>query len=799
MDLGSVHDLAQLPTLDAKTLLDHIKARYHNHMIYTYIGDILIALNPFVHLNIYGPDIGARYNNLRFKSDMPPHLYAVSDSAYQNLCRTGNNQCCVISGESGAGKTESTKIVVQHITQLCKHESSALHAKIVQVNPLLEAFGNAKTAINDNSSRFGKYIEIKFNTEGGLLGGKISEYLLEKSRVVGRGKGERNFHIFYYMFAGLSPEQLKHNLLDKPEYHRNVGTTSGYHEERWVSTSGKTKHGSHKHILFVLSCFQDIQGILAILAAILHITDLEFEYDQDSDGVYIKDESIMELAADMLGLPAEELAESLISNVTDVRGEKMISLKNIASANDGRDALAKALYARLFGWIVRQINSLLKGLEMPGNCIGILDLAGFENFEVNGFEQLCINAANEQLQFYFNQNVFAWELEEYKREGIKAKDVKFTDNRSLLDLFLKTPLGFFSLLDEESRFPQASDRTLLEKLNKNLNSSKEFSCSSKSSQNQSFTINHYAGQVVYHTPGFLEKNRDHLSQNLFEVMQNSESQFVADLFSSPISGTGALENKLVLSFDVIAFKILPLSVLRDQREVGSNSKLSTLTYYTVILFPIQNSLTELMAKLLDAEPHFIRCIKPNNMKCADLFQPELVSKQLQYTGVLETIKIRRQGFATRIPFEAFMERYKLISYGLTESVLPTAKNCTNSLKRLPSKDWEVGKNKVFLKYWHAEMLNDLIREQMVRIVHCQRFARGFIDRKRVRWLRKMSQQQTHDLKVFSNQLTTQGDLTFQCVSDQQAHDVQRLQEKVGSACPEVSLIQILTSRFAKMN
>ncbi|CAL8343516.1 unnamed protein product [Boreogadus saida] len=537
-------DLVNLEYLDEETIISHLQRRYNELQIYTYVGDILIAINPFQALSIYSPQFSKLYHGVK-RGDNPPHIFAAADAAYQGMVTFCKDQCIIISGESGAGKTESAHLIVQHLTFLGKANNRTLREKILQVNPLVEAFGNACTAINDNSSRFGKYLEMKFTPTGAVMGAKISEYLLEKSRVIKQAAGEKNFHIFYYFYAGLyHQDKLKnYRLPDKtPPRYINSQHCKVMHD---IVTSKLYKDQFDE----IQDCFriigfteEEVTSVYRILSAILITGNIEFAAitsQHQTDKSEVPNSEALENAASLLSIGHEELQEALTSHCVVTRGETIIRTNTVDKATDVRDAMSKALYGRLFSWIVNRINALLQPdmnicAAESGMNVGILDIFGFENFKRNSFEQLCINIANEQIQFYFNQHIFALEQMEYQSEGVDASLVEYEDNRPILDMFLQKPMGLLSLLDEESRFPQATDQTLVDKFEDNLRY--KYFWRPKRVE-LCFGIQHYAGKVLYSVAGFLEKNRDTLPADIVLVLRTSENKLLQQLFSSPLTKT----------------------------------------------------------------------------------------------------------------------------------------------------------------------------------------------------------------------------------------------------------------------
>nr|KAG5713513.1 hypothetical protein BaRGS_025061 [Batillaria attramentaria] len=541
----TVDDLATLEVLDEDVIVTQLSNRYADEIIYTYIGDILLAVNPFTPLTIYTEDYARRYMHAA-KADNPPHVFAVADQSYQSMMHNQHNQCIVISGESGAGKTESANFLVQQLTQLGKAENRKLEERILQVNPLMEAFGNAKTVINDNSSRFGKYLEMFFTPSSGtVVGAKITEYLLEKSRVIYQAAGEQNFHIFYYVHDGL----VTHEHDD--EYHLKQNTVYRYISE-YTSQPADMATLSVNRVKFraIEHCFdiigfqpEEVRSVYQVLVAILHTGNVDFVETENShggDSCTVANNDILEIVARLLGLDITDLLECLTSTGMVAKGEVIVRANSVQEAVNARDAMSKALYGRLFSWIVNHISALLKPSHAGGKgddmlVTGLLDIFGFENFKSNSFEQLCINIANEQIQYYFNQHIFAWELAEYEKEEVDATQVTYVDNRPILDMFLSKPVGLLSLLDEESHFPKATDQTLVDKFNQNI---KTAVYSRPKGNNLHFCIDHYAGRVEYDATGFLEKNRDRLPVEIMNILRTSENKVVRTLFQTPLTKTG---------------------------------------------------------------------------------------------------------------------------------------------------------------------------------------------------------------------------------------------------------------------
>ncbi|XP_034985264.2 myosin-IIIa [Zootoca vivipara] len=755
-----VDDLATLEVLDENTVTEQLQKSYAKNQIYTYVGDILIAVNPFRNLDLYATQHSKLYIGAK-RTANPPHIFAVADIAYQSMVTFSSDQCIVISGESGAGKTQSAHLLVQQLTVLGRANNRTLQEKILQVNNLLEAFGNAGTIINDNSSRFGKYLEMKFTSSGTVVSALISEYLLEKSRVIHQAVGEKNFHIFYYIYAGLAEKKkLAHYKLPEnkpPRYLQNehLRTVQDFMNNSFYKSQFELIEQCFKVIGFTM---EELGSVYSILAAILNVGNIEFssvvtEYMIDKS--IISNPMPLENSASLLCIQADELQEALTSHCVVARGETIIRPNTMEKAFDVRDATAKALYGRLFSWIVNRINALLKpGTFLSGNDeglnIGILDIFGFENFKKNSFEQLCINIANEQIQFYFNQHVFAWEQNEYLYEGVDARVIEYEDNRPLLDMFLQKPMGLLSLLDEESRFPRATDRTLVEKFEDNLKS-KYFWRPKRI--DLTFGIYHYAGKVLYNASGFLNKNRDTLPADIVLLLRSSENYLTRQLVIHPLTKTGNLahtKTKSAINYQTwtpqksvsqtkLDFFVLCNSYsLRESEPEDSthhprettNMKTQTVASY------FRYSLMDLLSKMVVGQPHFVRCIKPNNDRQANKYDREKVLVQLRYTGILETARIRRQGYSHRILFANFIERYYLLCYKSSDKPPVSPETCAAILEKAQLDNWILGKTKVFLKYYHVEQLNLMRKETINRIVLIQAYVRGWLGSRRYKKIKE---------------------------------------------------------------
>uniref|UniRef100_A0A3P8ZN71 Uncharacterized protein n=1 Tax=Esox lucius TaxID=8010 RepID=A0A3P8ZN71_ESOLU len=683
--VNGVDDMIRLGDLNEAGLLRNLLVRHKEGIIYTYTGSILVAVNPYQLLPLYTTEQVHLYTDRRL-GELPPHVFAIADSCFFNMRRNKKDQCCVISGESGAGKTESTKLMLQFLAAV-SGQHSWIEQQILEANPILEAFGNAKTIRNDNSSRFGKYIDIYFTNGGAIEGAKIQEYLLEKSRVCRQATEERNYHIFYCMLMGMPAEQKK--IL-------SLGTASEYNYlimGKCTSCEGRDDIKEYAHFRSAMKILMfsenDCWEINKLLAAILHLGNIEFEGQRTWLFSTVSDHGLV--------VDPKALEQSLTKRSFVASRESVTKPLTASQAMDGRDAFVKAIYGRLFVWVMEKINkAIFKPPPEDSNyirqSIGLLDIFGFENFKQNSFEQLCINFANEQLQQFFVKHVFKLEQEEYARENIIWKNIEFNDNQRTLDVLANRPLNILALIDEESHFPKGTDTTMINKMNQ-VHGKGEVYIPPKNNHDTQFGIQHFAGVVHYDSKGFLEKNRDALSSDIIQLVEVSS-------------------NKLL-----------------KQQAADTKKRVPTLSGQ------FRQSLDALMKTLTVCQPYFIRCIKPNDFKKPMLFDRDLCMRQLRYSGMMETIRIRKSGYPIRYTFDEFLERYRVL---LRTTVcdpkvvrnLPLLLICT-------ADDWKSGKTKIFLKDFHDTMLElERMKELNNKALLIQRVLRGYKHRKQ--FLRKRS-------------------------------------------------------------
>ncbi|XP_064073014.1 unconventional myosin-IXAa-like isoform X5 [Vanessa tameamea] len=830
-------DLCQLPELNEQTLLDNLRARFAAGYIYTYVGSILIALNPFKFYPIYNPKYVKLYQNKRIGSSLPPHIFAVADAAYHCMLRERTNQCIVISGESGSGKTESTNFLLHHLTALSQKGShgSGVEQTILSAGPVLEAFGNAKTAHNNNSSRFGKFIQVNYKENGMVHGAVVQKYLLEKSRICSQGRNERNYHVFYYLLAGASEqekEQLHLLSVDKYNYLSKTGCSvvPGVDEQYEFSRL--------KQSMDMVGFTLDKQRrLFAVLSAVLLLGNVEFQPQRKSyhhdEAVGVRNPEVVSLISSLLRVKQETLLAALTSKRARASGETLVINYRLPEAIATRDAMAKCLYGALFDWIVMQVNHALLSKkdtlrEHQGHSIGVLDIFGFEDFgPSNSFEQLCINYANEHLQYYFNQHVFKYEQEEYRREGIRWTDIGFSDNTGCLQLIEGKPGGLLCLLDDQCNFPWATNETLLQKFN-SVHEDNPF-YEKPQRREPAFVVRHYAGRVKYQVTAMREKNLDLMRQDIVSVLKNSSLAFVRELVG--VDPVAVFRWAIVRAFFRGYFAFLEAgrrhrvnrvegasrvqrasihapndSIIRagraradsKQRVAGKPYRLAetrtrrlerderfddadvlqraslivmknksfrprerakkglknlqsvkTLAGRTAapagkrkqpltVAAQFQHSLAALMETLNQANPFFIRCIKSNSDKVPNVFDEETVQRQLRYTGMLETVRIRQAGYNVRLTYEEFIQLYRIL---LPKGLLSSQTDVRHFLAtlNLDRDNYQLGATKIFMRESEQTKLEYRLHQQiMASIITIQRWFRAVLERRRFLALRRAS-------------------------------------------------------------
>ncbi|XP_074106186.1 unconventional myosin ID [Cotesia typhae] len=633
-----IGDFVLLDEITVSKVVDNLRVRFNGGKYYTYIGEVCVSVNPYRSTNIYGPEQINKYKN-RELFENAPHIFAIADAVHREMKQQGRDTCIVISGESGSGKTEASKIIMKYIAAITnlsgQHEIERVKNILIQSNSILEAFGNATTNRNDNSSRFGKYMDINFDFKGDPLGGHVTNYLLEKSRVVYQQKGERNFHCFYQLLNGCSENELnKLGLIaDAGRYYY---TSHG--KDSKTSVSDRTEYKAVVSAMSILGFnLSEIETVWSIIAGILHLGNITFTLEEDK--LVIGNKGALNESAKRLSISPSALSTALSQRVIAAGGEVMQKNHTLAEAEYGRDALAKAIYERLFSWIVSTINGSINVDEKnsyksyKGTLIGVLDIYGFEIFNINSFEQFCINYCNEKLQQLFIELVLKREQEEYQREGITWQAVNYFNNQVICELVEQAHKGIIAIMDEAClNVGKVTDEMLLEAMDKRLANHRHFASRQlnpmdKELQHKTqFRIKHYAGDVVYNVHGFLDKNKDTLFQDFKRLLYNSDNKIVSSMWPE-----GA-------------------------ENIAKTTK-RPLTAGTLF----KNSIVSLIKNLTSKEPFYIRCIKPNEVKSPVVFDEERVEHQVRYLGLVENILVRRAGFVYRQRYDRFLKRYKMIS------------------------------------------------------------------------------------------------------------------------------------------
>ncbi|TMW94733.1 hypothetical protein EJD97_009863 [Solanum chilense] len=657
-----VDDMTKLSYLHEPGVLQNLRSRYDMNEIYTYTGSILIAVNPFKRLpHLYAKSVMEQYKGIAL-GDLPPHPFAIADSAYRQMIHEGISQSILVSGESGAGKTESTKMLMQYLAYMggrAAAEGRSVEQQVLESNPVLEAFGNAKTVRNNNSSRFGKFVELQFDKRGRISGAAIKTYLLERSRVCQVSDPERNYHCFYLLCAAPPQDVEKYKVGNPRTFH--YLNQSNFFELAGVDES--EEYLATRKAMDVVGISHDEQdAIFRVVAAILHLGNIEFAKGTETDASEPKDDKSrfhLKIAAELFMCDEKSLEDSMCKRVMVTRDETITKSLDPEAAALSRDALAKIVYSRLFDWIVNKINNSIGQDPDSTLSIGVLDIYGFESFKTNSFEQFCINLTNEKLQQHFNQHVFKMEQEEYTKEEIDWSYIEFIDNQDILDLIEKKPGGIIALLDEACMFPRSTHETFAEKLYQTFKDHKRFSKPKLSRTD--FTVCHYAGDVTYQTEYFLDKNKDYVVPEHQATLIASKCPFVSGLFP-PLPEDSSKQTKF--------------------SSIGARFK---------------QQLQSLLETLNATEPHYVRCVKPNNLLKPEIFENQNVLQQLRCGGVLEAIRISCAGFPTRKAFDEFLSRFKVLAPEVLNGRIDEVAACERLLEKSGLKGYQVGKTKVFLR------------------------------------------------------------------------------------------------------
>ncbi|XP_030623904.1 unconventional myosin-Vb [Chanos chanos] len=715
------NDLTALSYLHEPAVLHNLKVRFleSNH-IYTYCGIVLVAINPYEQLPIYGEEVINAYSGQNM-GDMDPHIFAVAEEAYKQMARDEKNQSIIVSGESGAGKTVSAKYAMRFFATVGGSANDTnVEEKVLASSPIMEAIGNAKTTRNDNSSRFGKYIQIGFDRRYHIIGANMRTYLLEKSRVVFQAEDERNYHIFYQLCASASlPEFSDLGLTSAEDF-----TFTSLGENIFIEGVNDAEDFEKTRQAFTLLGVKESHqmNIFKIMASILHLGNVEICSERDGESCHIeRDNPHLQHFCRLLGVELEQMEHWLCRRKLVTAAETYVKNMSAAQAANARDALAKHIYAHLFDWIVEHINKALHTSSKQHSFIGVLDIYGFETFEINSFEQFCINYANEKLQQQFNSHVFKLEQEEYMKEQIPWTLIDFYDNQPCIDL-IEAKLGILDLLDEECKVPKGTDQNWAQKLYERHSSSEHFQKPRMS--NRSFIVVHFADKVEYQCDGFLEKNRDTVYEEQINILKASKFQLVADLFQEgkdAAASSSAGRGKISIRPAKPAIK----APNKEHRKTVGHQ--------------FRNSLQLLMETLNATTPHYVRCIKPNDEKEAFAFDSRRAVQQLRACGVLETIRISAAGYPSRWTYLDFFNRYRVLMTKKDMTVGDKKLVCKNLLETLikdPDK-FQFGKTKIFFRAGQVAYLEKLRADKFrFACIKIQKTVRGWLQRIRYQKIRK---------------------------------------------------------------
>ncbi|EGZ28124.1 hypothetical protein PHYSODRAFT_468885 [Phytophthora sojae] len=700
-----VEDMRLLRYLNEPSILFNLKQRFAASKPYTYTNDIVIAVNPYKWIeNLYGDHLHEQY--LRKPRDsLSPHVYSTSTAAYKHMTTNEMNQSILVSGESGAGKTETTKIVMNHLASVAGGRKDKTIAKVIDVNPLLESFGNAKTTRNDNSSRFGKFTQLQFDGRGKLIGAKCETYLLEKSRVVSIAEGERNYHIFYQLLAGLPSKERKEFGLDPECQYQYAGALAdmqipGLDDSKWFE-------GTQKSLTIIGLDSSAQRTLFKILSGVLLLGEVMFDKSGEN-GSRISSGSALSQVAKMFGLPTTRIEEALCNRTVITRNDSVTVPLAPIEAAENRDALAKTIYSKMFDWMVVKINAAISTDEsrIKGQ-IGVLDIFGFEDFVHNGFEQFCINYANEKLQQKFTTDVFKTVEDEYIREGLQWDHIQYQDNQGIVEV-IEGKLGIIALMNDHLRQPRDTEEALVNKIRTNHQTKKDGKVNESIDfpkvKRTQFIINHYAGSVTYETVGFMEKHRDTLQKDLLDLIQLSSLSLLPELFvdSEVVTEGGSGRGK------------------KAPKSLGSQFK---------------TSLAQLMENIRTTNTHYVRCIKPNSNKSPTEFNKRMIVEQLRSAGVIEAIRITRSGYPSRLTPKELATRYAIMFPPSMHSkdVRRTCSVFMSSIGRKSPLEYQMGKTLIYFKNGVMEELEAMKSDFMYYEARTiQRIALGFLERRRLR-------------------------------------------------------------------
>jgi len=787
-----IDDLCAMQMVSQDKIMNLLKERFYKNKIYTYSGDILISVNPYKQLPMYNPKFAQLYQN-RSKVELNPHIYAVADSAYSKIMKAAGDQCIVITGKSGSGKTQATHFIVHHILSLChRRYMQGVEKMLSGVGPVLEALGNASTEHNNNSSRFGKFLRVYFYESGLLCGAEIQVYLLEKSRLVHQQQNESNFHIFYYMLYGMNDDELASLHLDRNAHYNYLRKN-----EPMKADEATDQLTLLREAMEIIGFFEGSQAsIFKLCAAILLLGNITFRSKVGrEEALEIENEDCLKSLSELLCLNVDDVRNCLLTRQAKAgQGERFVLSLKHGEAKATRDAMAKALYQNLFDWLVNNINMAFaqktkdSSLRLQSQSIGLLDIFGFEDFDNNSFEQFCINYASEHLQNYCLKRTFRFEQELYQLEGLQWKEIEYADNSGRIALYEQKLTGLFYLIDDKLAFPGATDCSLLDRYN-NLHSGNSYYEPTRTKED-AFIIRHFAGRVKYRIAGFHEKNHDQVREDVIQLVRTTRSCFLQEVtgrspgaifrwgilravvrgvsaFCDARKNPGSVKKLEYIPYPPKHLKIDNLQLVHKKLQARLTHQSTDFTTQPItqlvrgrrngggggrnkkkvnsISQQYQASLSALMSALEGAHPFFVRCIQPNTEKVPGLIDDELMLHQLRCSGTMQAIQIQQTRFAANYTIEEFYYHYKVLLpsppaslqeiAGFLDEILPPSfvKQHSGGNGRRDGKIYQLGNTQVFIHEPVCRFLRLNVRMKRVRmVVKVQAYTRAYLQRTKYR-------------------------------------------------------------------